>query len=188
MVAPPSGGRLLCRCCGATLLRRPRHGLERALAFMSAALILFATANFFPLVTLRVGGLVEETTLLGASWALWHHGMESVGALVFLVTFAVPLGLMLGVIHVVGGALRGRPLPGTRRVLAVLSHLHPWEMGDVFLVSVLVALVKLTGVAEVIVDAGLYLFAGAVVAAVAARVNFDPRLLWAWLMPLEHTR
>ena len=158
------------------------------MAAMSGALILFVTANFFPLVTLRVGGLVEDTTLLGASWALWHHGMVSVGLLVFLVTFLVPLGLMLGVLHVVGGALRGRPLPGTRRVLAVLSHLPGMEMGDVFLVSVLVALVKLTGLAEVLVDAGLYLFAGAVVLAVAARVSFDPRLLWEWLAPVERLR
>ncbi|HIE55816.1 MAG TPA: paraquat-inducible membrane protein A, partial [Chromatiaceae bacterium] len=53
-----------------------------------------------------------------------------------------------------------------------------WEMGDVFLVSILVALVKLAGIAEIIIDAGLYALAGAVLFAIIGQSRIDTRLLW----------
>ena len=172
------GQQARCRCCGARLVRHPKGGLDRPLATMFAALVLFVLANAYPLVSLRLAGFTEATTLVGTSLALWRHQMPVVSLLVFLVSIAVPLAIMLFTTYVLAALRFGVRLPGVRALLVFLSRLHPWEMGDVFLVSVLVALVKLAGVAEVIVGPGLLALAGAVVLAVAARADLEPALLW----------
>ena len=168
----------LCHCCGSRLLRRPRGGLERPIALMSAALILFLVANLFPLISLSLGGVDQDATLLGTSIALYQHGMKMVGGLVFLVSLLIPGAIMVITLHVLVSIRFRLFLPFTRRLLAFLSHLHPWEMGDVFLVSMLVAMVKLSGVARIIVDEGFYALAAAVVLAIAARSNIETWLLW----------
>jgi len=54
----------------------------------------------------------------------------------------------------------------------------PWAMLDVFLLSILVALVKLGELATVVPGPGLYAFTAVVVLTVLASSSFDPSLLW----------
>ena len=175
---PKPGQSAFCDCCGARLFRYPRGGLERPLALTVAATVLFVVANLFPLVSLDIGGLNQDATLLGTAVALYQHGEKMVGVLVFLVSIGVPASIMFSTFYVLVAVRHRLRLPGTRRLLVFLSHLHPWEMGDVFLVSILVALVKLAGVAQIIIDAGLYALAGAVLLAIAAQSRIDTWLLW----------
>jgi paraquat-inducible protein A len=154
---------------------------------MSGALILFLVSNLFPLVSLKVGGVEQETTLLGTSLALWQHGSEAVAVVVFLVSFLVPMMIMGVTLHVLVSIRYRLCLPFTRRLLAFLSHLHPWEMGDVYIVSMLVAMVKLINMARIIVDDGFYALAGAVVLAIAARAGIETWLLWRLLEHEEAT-
>ncbi|HET8836953.1 MAG TPA: paraquat-inducible protein A, partial [Gemmatimonadales bacterium] len=53
-----------------------------------------------------------------------------------------------------------------------------WAMLDVFLLSILVALVKLGELATVVPGPGLYAFTAVVVLTVLASSSFDPSLLW----------
>lgn len=178
---PKPGETAFCVCCGARLLRRPKGRLDRPIALLTGALILFVVSNLFPLVSLRVGGMEMETTLLGTSVALWHHQSKLVAAVVFVVSFLVPVVMMTTTLHVLVSIRFRLLLPSARRLLAFLSHLHPWEMGDVFIVSMLVAMVKLIGMARVIVDDGFYALSGAVVLALAAQAGIETWLLWRLL-------
>ncbi|RTZ76150.1 MAG: hypothetical protein DSZ02_02005 [Gammaproteobacteria bacterium] len=178
---PRQGEAAYCTCCGSRLLRRPKGGLDRPIALMTGALILFAVSNLFSLVSLRVSGMEMETTLLGTSVALWHHQSKLVAAVVFVVSFLVPVIVMTSTLYVLVSLRFRLLLPFTRRLLAFLSHLHPWEMGDVFIVSMLVAMVKLIGMARVIVDDGFYALSGAVVLALAAQSGIETWLLWRLL-------
>lgn len=177
----------LCACCGARLLRRPKGGLDRPIALMSGALILFLVSNLFPLISLKIGGVELETTLLGTSLALWQHSSKVVATVVFLVSFLVPVVIMGVTLHVLVSIRYRLFLPFTRRLLAFLSHLHPWEMGDVYIVSMLVAMVKLINMARVIVDDGFYALSAAVVLAIAARAGIETWLLWRLLEREEAT-
>ncbi len=176
-----AGHKLLCRECGSFLYRHPRGGIERPLALMLGALLLYLVANLFPLVTLNIGGASRETSLLGTGWALYQHDMKLLGMLVLATTVAVPGAIFGGTLYVLMGLYWKKCLPGMREVLWLLSHMHPWEMADVFIISVLVALVKMSGMAEVIVDGGLYALLGAIVLGIGARAGMDIYLLWNML-------
>ncbi|BAO44843.1 paraquat-inducible protein A [Thiolapillus brandeum] len=175
------GRRVLCRECGSFLYRQPRGGIERPLALMLGALLLYLLANLFPLVTLNIGGSIRETSLTGSGWALYQHDMKLLGMLVLATTVAVPGAIIGGTLYVLTGLYWNIRLPGLRGTLSLLSHMHPWEMADVFVISVLVALVKMSGMAEVIVDGGLYALLGAIVLGIAARAGMDIYLLWNML-------
>ena len=54
----------------------------------------------------------------------------------------------------------------------------PWAMLDVFLLSILVALVKLGELATVLPGRGLFAFAAMVVLTILATTSFDPAQIW----------
>jgi paraquat-inducible protein A len=51
-------------------------------------------------------------------------------------------------------------------------------MVDVFVISILVALVQLGSVASIVPDVGIIAFASVVVLTMIAAITFDPRLMW----------
>ena len=53
-----------------------------------------------------------------------------------------------------------------------------WSMIDVFMISILVALVKLGAIATIEPGAGAMAFAAVVVITMFAAMSFDPRLIW----------
>ncbi len=182
------GCKVLCRECGSFLYRHPKGGIDRPLALMLGALLLYLLANAFPLVTLDIGGISRETSLAGTGWALYQHDMKLLGILVLATTVVVPGIIFCGTLYVLTGLRWRKRLPGIRSTLLLLSHMHPWEMADVFIISVLVALVKMSGMAEVIVGGGLYALLGATILGIAARAGMDIFLLWNMLegIPGQH--
>ena len=174
----PAGKKVRCLGCGATLYHHPKGGLDRPIALLAGALLLFLLANGFPLVTLDIGGVSQETSLVGTAWALYNHEMKLLGLLVFFTSLAIPGMILLSTLYVLIGLRLQWNLPGLRQVLLLLSHIHPWEMADVFVISVLVAIVKMSGMADVIVDAGLYALIGYILLGVAASASMDVFVLW----------
>jgi len=53
-----------------------------------------------------------------------------------------------------------------------------WSMLDIFVISILVALVKLGAIAEIRGGAAATFFVSAVVITIFAAMSFDPRLIW----------
>jgi paraquat-inducible protein A len=53
-----------------------------------------------------------------------------------------------------------------------------WSMVDVFMISILVALVNLGSIATIMPGPGANAFAAVVILTMIAAMNFDPRLIW----------
>lgn len=183
----PAGKKVRCSGCGAVLYHHPHGGLDRPIALLLGALLLYVLANSFPLVTLDIGGVTHETSLIGTAWALYNHDMRMLGVLVFFTSLVIPGMILLGTLYVLTGLWLKRQLPGLRQILILLSHIHPWEMADVFLISILVAIVKMSAMAQIIVDAGLYALIGYILLAIAASASVDVFVLWRHLDQIERS-
>ena len=61
--------------------------------------------------------------------------------------------------------------------MRLLQSLRPWGMVEVFLLGVLVAVIKLSGIATVVAGPALWAFVGLTVLLTVV-VSFDPRALW----------
>ena len=63
-------------------------------------------------------------------------------------------------------------------IYRIVEAVGRWSMVDVFVVSVLVALVQLGSLANITPNVGILAFASVVVLTMIAALLFDPRLMW----------
>lgn len=177
--AVPRPRKALCVRCGATLYQRHDNGLERTGALGIAALVVFALGNGFPILSLELQGERTSATLAGAVAALGSHGTPLLAMLVLFFGIVMPLAQLAGLVYLVVPLHYGYRVPRFGAVYSVVQFATRWAMVDVFVLASLVALVRLTSVATVEVDAGLWCFAALMLLMAAIGANFDPRELWA---------
>jgi paraquat-inducible protein A len=60
----------------------------------------------------------------------------------------------------------------------IIESVGRWSMIDIFMISILIALVKLQAIATIEPGIGATSFAGVVVITMIASMMFDPRLMW----------
>lgn len=167
------------RCLFALHGRKP-YSLQRSLAFLVAAVLLYIPANLLPVMGTASALGDAEHTLLGGIAELWHAGSWELALIVFIASIAVPivkiaaLGLLLAA---AARRSRWRQLERARlyRLVQTVGH---WSMLDVFVVVVLVGMVRFGAFASVSPEPGLLAFGGVVIATMLAASSFDPRLIW----------
>ncbi len=73
----------------------------------------------------------------------------------------------------------GQQARGSDVVLRAMQAVRPWVMVEVFMLGVLVAFVKLNGLASVIPGPGLWAFGAVMILAAAMASAFDHEHVWA---------
>lgn len=187
-----------CPRCGTELARHPGQQRERLLPLTLASLILFAIANLFPIVEIELQGRTSQTTLAGAVVVLAGEGMSPVALLVLATTLIFPLAQLCILFYLqvaprvwkagqadgdAAAAPSQRP-PGFAVLVRALQSLRPWGMVEVFLLGVLVAIVKLFGMATVVLGPALWAFVGLTVL-LTTLLSFDPRSFWGMAFERE---
>jgi paraquat-inducible protein A len=169
-----------CRQCGAVLCRGSRLTTRDLLALTFAAAILFVVANAAPAIRITVKGMHNEVTLWGAVAALWHGYAVVMGAVAGIALIAVPAIQIALLLWILSFAAFDRRAPGAAIGLRLLHAMRPWSMIEVFMLGVLVAIVKLSGLLHVVPGPGTYAtMALAILLAVVAKR--DVRSLWTRL-------
>jgi len=177
------GGKASCVRCASPLYRDVPGSLDRASALYLAALMLWAMANAFPFVSLKLGGRVEENVMLSGPLALAREGMPELGLLVFLTSILFPLLTIAGSLYVLLPLRFGWRVPGAAPAWRMVRLLSPWSLVGVFMLGLLVSLVKLLDLADVVPGIGLYAFVGLLVVTAAAHANLDPGAIWPRVGP-----
>ncbi|MBA3396527.1 MAG: paraquat-inducible protein A [Deltaproteobacteria bacterium] len=162
--------------CDSPLYHR-NNDLGAMLAVTLTATIALVVANGFPLITMSVNGLRTEATLWSAILASYDHELPLVAAALAITLIIAPfieLFLLLWVlVPLRAGA---RPL-GFSTIMRAIHIMRPWRMVEVFLLGLVVAVVKLAGLASTVPGWGAF---GIVVLtlALASLASFDTSALW----------
>ncbi len=169
-----------CARCRARLADHKPNSLARTAAFSLAALCFYVPANIFPILTMDLYGVHSENTVWEGCKVLFERGELLVALVVFLASVVIPCLKLLGLFFLTATArLRvGRGRRFRTGLYRAIDFVGPWAMLDVFLLSILVALVKLGQLATVRPGPGLFSFAAVVVLTVLASSSFEPSLLW----------
>jgi paraquat-inducible protein A len=166
-----------CARCDAVLQHHPSNSRARTAAFAVAALCLYVPANIYPIMIMEYMGRHTENTVWGGVKALYQDHMWYVAAIVFATSILIPLLKLAGLFFLVTN--RGSHWQRTRRwIYQAICRIGPWAMLDVFLLSVLVALIRFGRFATVIPGPGIVAFTSVVVLTILASSSFDPRLIW----------
>ena len=166
-----------CRVCGATLYRRSRLDVDAMLALTVAALIVFVLANAAPIVTMQSGGVTTRGWLMTIVSSAWEYGVGPVAAIAAGTVFLFPLAQLGLYLYVLLGSKRRTRPPGFVEAMHGLRWLRPWSMVEVFLIGILVSMVKMSSLAKVTPEAGLWGF-GVLTILLTALSTFELRELW----------
>lgn len=177
---PHPHGEARCARCGAALHARKPESLQRTWAFVIAAAICYIPANAFPVMTVTSLGKSQSDTILSGVIYLLHHGMWPLALVVFIASVFVPLmKIFIVVFLLVSVHRRSRARPRQRTSLYRLTEaIGRWSMVDIYVVTILVALVKLGNLATIEARTGAVFFGAVVVLTMLAAESFDPRLIW----------
>lgn len=169
-----------CPRCAAHLHRRKPGAVARAWALALTAIILYIPANLLPVMTVVFFGHGEADTIMSGVIALIQGGMIPVAALIFFASITVPVLKLLGLIYLLISVQRGSVRNARQRTLAyrIIEGVGRWSMVDIFMISILVALVNLGAIATIVPGDGALAFAAVVVLTMIAAGTFDSRLIW----------
>lgn len=169
-----------CRRCGTALHLRKPDSVERSWALLIAAYALYLPANLLPIMETRsLFGSQQDTIMSGVVY-LWRSGSWALAMVVFIASVAVPLLKLLSLTVLLVGVQRHsqrQPLPRTR-LYRFLELIGRWSMLDVYVVTILVALVQVHSLASIRPGVGVVAFAAVVVLSMLATMAFEPRLIW----------
>jgi paraquat-inducible protein A len=169
-----------CYRCGWLIGKRMVNSLGRVAAFSLAALIFYVPANIFPILRMEYYGAYSENTVWEGCVRLFQDGQWFVAIIVFLASILIPFVKLVGLFFLVVTTKYQSSRWQRERTLIykVIDVIGPWAMLDVFLLSVLVALVKLQRIATVLPGRALLAFTAVVVFTLLASATFDPTTIW----------
>ncbi len=170
----------VCPRCGAHLHDRKPNSIARTWALVLAAIIFYIPANVLPITIVISLGKAQSDTIMSGVIYFITTGMWPIALVIFLASVFVPLLKLLILIFLLISVQRKsnwRQQDRTRlyRITEIIGR---WSMVDIFVVTILVALVHLGGLATIHAGPGAIFFGAVVVTTIFAAMSFDPRLIW----------
>ncbi len=169
-----------CPRCHAALHARKSNSMARTWALLIAAAILYVPANVFPIMRVTSLGVAQSDTIVSGVIYLLLHGMWPLALIVFIASVAVPFTKLLVIAYLlISVHTRSKWRTNERtRMYRLTEAVGRWSMIDIYVVTILVALVQLGALATIEAQAGAVFFGAVVVMTMFAAESFDPRLLW----------
>lgn len=169
-----------CPRCRAVLHARKPHAFSTTAALVIAAFVLYVPANVLPVLTLVSFGSTQSNTIITGVLELIHNKLWPLAIIVFLASIVVPLLKLCGLTWMLLATLRGssRTVVARTRFHRLIETVGSWSNIDVFVASVLVALMQFGALAQARAGSGLTAFAAVVILTMLATQTFDTRLMW----------
>lgn len=175
---PEPGDKAHCPRCGYLLQRPHKHSIERTLALSLAGLILMIPANLLPMIGINILGNSMDGNLWTGVSVLFNEDMWAVAILVLLSSVLLPFVNMGFAFLISFHLFIEKPNGHLVRWMRWLQHLNEWAMLEVYALGIIVACVKLAGMAELRFGFGLYAFIGLLFVNAMLANELDTYLFW----------
>lgn len=172
------GDKARCPRCGFLLSRPSKQSVERTFALSFAGLILLFPANLLPMVGVKMLGNTVNGTLWFGVMGLYNEGMWAVAIVVFLSSMLFPFVHIVLSLLISGHLYFMRPNRNLAHWMHWRHHLDEWVMLEVYMLSIIVACVKLMSISQLKFGFGLYAFTALLIITVMTASNMDSILFW----------
>ena len=174
-----------CPRCGATLHGRKPNSISRTWALILAAYVFYIPANLLPITKVVSLGKTQSDTIMSGVIYFIQTGMWPIALVIFVASVFVPLLKLFLLTYLLISVQRKshwRPRDRTR-LYRITEAVGRWSMVDIYVVTILVALVHLGELATIYAGPGAVFFGAVVVITMFAAMTFDPRLIWDAMEP-----
>ena len=176
--SPP--GIAYCPRCGEELHPRKPHSIARTWALVIAAMVFYIPANVLPMTITSAIGTVSADTIMSGVIYFMQHGSWEIALVIFTASVFVPFLKFIILIYLLL-SVQFKWVKKTKdltRLYRFTEAIGRWSMLDIYVVTILVALVKLGFLADIEAGPAALYFALVVVTTMVAAESFDPRLIW----------
>ena len=173
-------GTACCPRCGEELHQRKPNSLMRTWALVIAAMVFYVPANVLPMTVTSALGSAQADTIMSGVIYFMQHGSWEIALIIFTASVFVPFLKFIILIYLllsVQFKWVKKPKDLTR-LYRFTEAIGRWSMLDIYVVTILVALVKLGFLADIEAGPAALYFALVVVTTMVAAESFDPRLIW----------
>jgi paraquat-inducible protein A len=169
-----------CPRCGARLHRRKPDNINRTWALVIAAYVCYIPAMLLPITATTTLGRVQEDTIMSGVIYFLLHGDLPVALVIFVASVVVPVAKLLILTWLLISVQRKsqwRPYERTR-LYRITEAIGRWSMTDIYVVTILTALVSLGNIATIEARPGAVFFGAVVIITIIAAMTFEPRRIW----------
>ncbi|MEA3522442.1 MAG: paraquat-inducible protein A [Campylobacterota bacterium] len=164
------------RCKG--LIYAPGEKFSYIIVMALAAFIAYIPTLFLPVLTLDLGGQVQASTLLDIVGSFYDDGNMIIGALILFTGILIPL-IMLGLLLLILVPLHfNLKITYMNRLYHAYRAIRHWAMAEVYMISILVAVIKLKTVGHLNIDAGFFIFIFFLICFYITIIWFNPDDIW----------
>lgn len=176
----PKAKHMVCTRCGETMHFRKPDSISRTWALLIASYVLIIPANLMPVMA--TGSLfgTEKDTIFGGVVYLWTSDSEVLAIILFCASIIIPFAKLFTLTFLLISVQLGSTWnPKLRaRLYRMVEAIGRWSMIDVYVATMLTALVQFGNLMNIRAGAGAIAFATVVVLTIFAAKSFDPRLIW----------
>ncbi len=179
---------LFCPRCGSKLHPRIHHSLLITWMLVTLAFVFYIPANVLPMTRVVGLGQVQEDTIMSGVIYFIYSGSWYIGLVIFIASVFVPmlkLGLLMYLLISVQRKSQWRPVERAR-IYRITELIGRWSMVDIYVVTILIALVNLGILADIDAGPAAIYFAAVVLLTIFAAKSFDSRLIWDNIQPDTH--
>ena len=175
-----AGASMACPRCGSALHRRKPSSCARTWALLIAAFLMYIPANLLPIMRTSSLNDIDDNTIVSGVVELWTKGSPDLAVIVFTASIVVPMLKFLVLATLLLSSQRGSGWARLQRarLYRLVEFIGYWSMLDVFVVSLLTALVRFSVLSAVEPLPGVIFFGLTVVLTMLASMSFDPRMIW----------
>ncbi len=169
-----------CVRCKTPLSHRTENSIQKTWAYLVAASIAIFPANLIPISILLTNGKRLEDTIFSGVAALVKNGMTGIAAIIFVASIVVPVAKIVGLAYILLAIKFKRRIFHRQRMMIyfVVKWIGKWSMMDLFVISIMMALVDRGQILDFTPGYGAVAFGFVVVLTMLAAESFDPRFIW----------
>ena len=174
------GLQMKCVRCGAEMDARKPNSISRTWALVIAAYVLIIPANLMPVMA--TGSLfgTEKDTIFGGVVFLWTSDSQILAIILFCASIVIPFAKLFSLTFLlISVQMRSTWKPKVRaKLYRMVEAIGRWSMIDVYVATMLTALVQFGNLMSIRAGGGAIAFATVVVLTIFAAKSFDPRSIW----------
>ncbi|WP_415899156.1 PqiA/YebS family transporter subunit [Neptuniibacter sp. QD48_11] len=167
-----------CRRCGHQLTAKVPNSIDRAIAFAISALIFLFLSLPFPFLAFQSQGREQEVSLAQSGFDLLQLGFPILALLLLCFIILIPALLLSAYLAILIPLKLDHSRRWMYQVTRLLFTLHPWGMAEVFLIGVLVSLVKIAGMADIVIGMSFWAYVLFAICLIATITSVDKLQLW----------
>jgi paraquat-inducible protein A len=169
-----------CPRCHSKIHPRIPHSLRWSWSLLLTGFFLYIPANILPIITLNKMWVLRTDTIISGIINLYNIGMMPIAMIVFIASIVVPLVKMIALAYILL-AIQFKWQKGIlmrSKMYRMVELIGRWSMLDIFVISILLAIVQFGNIASVNLEPAALLFELVVILSMLAALCLDSRLIW----------